>query len=67
MDFDPITEKMFSDDFQRFVLQNPNVNEIPHPTIDSQKPFILNPADKSEKSKKDADKQKEEKKQKPFT
>lgn len=56
--------QMFSDDFQRFVLQNPNVQFVNRPLVPPP-PFRINKSEKTEKSKKDIGKQKEnEKKEK---
>lgn len=59
---DPISSQ-FSYDFQKFVLQNPNVREFYY-QIELKKPFSLDPPDKSDKTKKDLKKQKEEQKKK---
>lgn len=49
----PIENKKFSDDFQKFVLQDGmRVVHIEHPP---KKPFSLDPPKKSDKSKKDKD------------
>lgn len=62
---DPITNQIFSYDFDKFVLQTPNVFPVNQQL--EVKPFNLNkPAEKTEKNKKDLkkskDKEKEEKK-----
>ncbi len=55
---DPISNQQFSYDFQKFVLQDPNVRVVHMQGI--PKPFSLVPPEKSEKSKKDIKKQKQE-------
>lgn len=57
---DPISNQMFSHDFDRFVLQNPHIHVINNQV--EVKPFHINAPDKSEKSKKDQKKDKEKKK-----
>lgn len=57
----PISNQMFSDDYQRFVLQTPHchiVHKMDPP------PFKIKSAEKSQKSKKDIGKQKKEKEEK---
>lgn len=56
---DPISNQLFSYNYQKFVLQDPNVRVV-HP-FETQKKFELKPK-KSEKSKKDLAKQKEQQK-----
>lgn len=56
----PISNQMFGYDFDRFVLQNPQM-QINNPNVEI-KPFNLNEPKKSEKSKKDLKKEKEKKK-----
>lgn len=52
-------DPIFSYDFHRFVLQD--LNAVPPPATEPVKKFELKPAKKSEKSKKDEDKDKQEK------
>ena len=65
----PIGNQVFSDDFQRFVLQN-NVCDVVNLNVRVQPPPFDMKSEKSEKTKKDLKKQKqnerEEKKPKPF-
>ena len=61
---DPITQSVFSMDYQRFVTQD-LLKELPPQGVDSQKKFDLKDAAKADKAKKEADKQKEKKKR-PF-
>lgn len=60
----PISNQMFSDDYQRFVLQTPICHVINQEMHIQPKPFNLK-SEKSKKTKKDLEKQKE-KKPKPF-
>ena len=55
----PISNQQFSYDFQKFVLQDPNIHTI-HMQA-TPKPFSLTPPEKSGKSKKDVKKQKKQK------
>lgn len=48
-------------DYQKFVLQNPNVRDIKNKAMPP--PFDLNPPEKSKKAKKDIEKQKKESKE----
>lgn len=67
---DPISNEMFSHDFQKFVLQDPNVRII-NTNVDPPKPFDIKPPEKSSRSKKDVAKQKNQEKKKnlkkPYT
>lgn len=54
---DPISREIFSYDFHRFVLQD--LNPVPPLGAEPVKKFELQPAKKSEKSKKDQDKEKQ--------
>lgn len=49
---DPISNQKFSFDFQKFVLQDPNVRVVRH-HLAPPKPFDIKAPDKSSKSKKD--------------
>lgn len=64
----PVTglDGKFSDDYHKFVLQDPDYRMVPVANK-NLKPFSLNPPDKSKKTKKDLEKEKQAKKQKPFT
>lgn len=57
MDVDPISNQMFSDDFQRFVLQKPHCRVV-HGQMIIPKPFDLNFEGKTKKTKKDMKKNK---------
>lgn len=54
---DPISDQMFSHDFQKFVLQEPNVRVVRY-NLKPSKPFDINAPDKTSKPKKDLNKQK---------
>lgn len=55
---DPISNQVFSHDYMKYVYQDPDVRII-HSTAPPAKPFELNPPEKSKKSKKDLDKNKQ--------
>lgn len=60
----PIENQRRSEDFEKFVLQQvPNVNMINY-NVKPQKPFELNPSEKTKKSKKDLEKKKKEEEKK---
>jgi hypothetical protein len=54
---DPITNQQFSHDYQKFVLQDPNVRHIYMQAV--PKPFSVLPPEKTGKSKKDMKKQRQ--------
>lgn len=60
---DPISNQIFSHDFQKFVLQDPNVRNI-YNQVQPPPPFELKmqAAEKSKKAKKDLEKQKKQSK-----
>lgn len=66
---DPISNQIFSHDFQKFVLQNPDVRMVQHP-YEAIKPFRPKPIKKPGRTKKDLDKQRQnglkEEKKKPY-
>lgn len=55
---DPIDNTLFSYNYQKFVLQDPNVNLVNMHAHPPAKPFSLDPPKKADKSKKDLGKQK---------
>lgn len=57
---DPISNQIFSYDFERFVLQKQNIPLIPHNTIDPPK-FDINATSETKKTKKDLAKKKQKK------
>ena len=59
---DPIGNQMFSHDFKKFVLQEPNIRVIHLHPGKTPKPFNLNPPSKTKKPKKDSKKNQDEKK-----
>lgn len=68
---DPVSNQQYAHDFQKFVLQDPNVQQVNYQAV--PKPFNVDSPNKADKSKKDQKKQQKQKKskkedlQKPFT
>lgn len=60
---EPISNQQFSHDFKKFVWQEPNAWVINYHVI-PKKPFSIDPPKKSEESKKDLDKEKDQKNKK---
>lgn len=62
----PIQDNVFGIDYHRYVTQD-LFRELPPQGVEPEKKFDLKGANKSDKSKKDGEKSKEKKKQRPFT
>jgi hypothetical protein len=66
---DPISNQVFSHDYQKFVLQEPDVRMVQRPHEDV-KPFSTKPVNKASRTKKDLNKQRQnglkEEKKKPY-
>jgi hypothetical protein len=62
MNPDPITNRVFSDTYQKFVLQNQELNVQNNPNPPPKFDLKLKKADKSDKSKNTKEKPKEKKK-----
>ncbi len=63
MHLDPIGDQMFAHDYQKWVLQQPNVRIVNYELV-PHKPFIIKPAKKSKKTKEDVKKEKDKKEEK---